>query len=174
MIASFTSCEDKDSHKTKSKIYYAYFEFSDDILEIYNITIDAHNYDLDKIMSYNINSSTPFKRDEQLKTNSYFIKCDTGGKPHIMLSTLMKKTKEYSFFMEEKNIERRFNMHTGFAFHEGVENETENDVIDALYNSCTRNVVSYSGAMLSAENPAGPPLYEYFSNEFIRATERYF
>ncbi len=172
MLLSVTSCNDWKKPLPNTEMCYAYFEFSDDVLEIYDITISVRDIELDKLMDYNFNTEKPYRRDEQNKRNAYFIKCDTQSKRPILFTTRIKKTKDYKFFDENKD--RRFEMYTGYSFHEQEFGESIEDAMDALFYSCTRNLASYSGAMMSAPNPAGPPLYEYFANEFIKATEKNF
>ena len=168
MVASFVSCGDDETPKrTGPDLCYAYFEFSDDMLEIYDVSLSVTNIEFDKLCEFKINDETPFKVTPQ-GTKCYLLKCKTGGTRPVLMNTIVKKTKDYSFF--DANPNRKFNLITGYSFYEPSEMETEDDIKDALYYSCHRNTKVYTGEEFAAANTSGPTLYADFGTEFAQSS----
>lgn len=145
-LFSLVNCgEEEDEIK---KVYYGYYEFSDDLLDLYDIHVNIIDYDeFNIVKQISINKETPYKINEKSNSKSYLIRYDGTGKGSIYYQTIVKsKIDSYS---ELENSDKTYNIMYGYSFHKQLDSETDSEAVSATYYACFRETYTLTAKELS-------------------------
>ncbi|MBO4664671.1 MAG: hypothetical protein J5663_09710 [Bacteroidaceae bacterium] len=148
MTLTLTSCSNDDDDRPQN-VYYAYYEFSDDIFELYNISIRIIDENLDELEGgQTINPDKPYKVDENNHRKSFLIKCDGKGRRGV---TFICKVKSAISHEELKNSDKTYNIMYGYSYRKHLKGETEEEATTNVMKSCRRKTKTISSEELAAE-----------------------
>ena len=143
---TFTSCEKEE--EVPKQVYYAYFEFSNDMLELFDVNISFVNDDFDTLDSMHINEATPYKVNEKLGIRSYLLKCDATGK-RLASFQCSAKIMEKGKALESDG--RVYDLVFSYFIHKKLDDETENEAIETtIFSRKTFTYKNITGEELAA------------------------
>lgn len=169
---SLTGCGEDETEMTQ-KVYYAYYEFSYDLLNLYNININVVDGEFNSLYKINANKDTPYKDNTKTNSKAFFIKCNGSGKDLVIFQTSAKSSKSYD---DLEKSDSTYNIMYGYSFHILQDSETEEQAKNALIYSCYRNTLKVTGEKLAAapklteSDPVGLTIYEKIIHEIEEAT----
>ncbi len=138
VAASFTATSCEKEEEEPRQVYYAYYEFSDDMLELFDVNISFINDDFDTLDSLHINEATPYKVNEKLGIKSYLLKCDATGK---RLASFQCTTKIMEKGKALETDGRVYDLMFSYSIHKMLNDETEEEAIGTTIYS--RKVFTY-------------------------------
>ena len=175
---SLIGCSDDDDDEVQPNVYFAYYEFSDDMLELYNVTINIVDENLDELGEEQaLDPENPYKVNGKSHSKSFLIRCDATGKKGVTFICNVKSRIKYETLA---NSHRTYSLMYGYSFHKMFNDETEDEAKSTTIFSCKRNTITITGEdlakapELSSENPNGLTKYEAIMEEIEKASYMYF
>ena len=143
-IAFTSSCN--NDYGPDRNVYYAYYTFSDDMLDLFDITVSIIDADFNTLVEQNFNTATPYEYDTENMNKSFLIKCNAKDRYNVLLLCSMKAKSTYDELLVSGRL---YELRYGHYIHRMQNNETDEEATQMVKSSCKIKSMEISSDVLS-------------------------